>query len=71
MIYKETLLEKAQNGFNCFIDYVMNDFNLSYNLIERDNGIVEYEILYNDTIWVDDFIGSYAFDENGNYKEEY
>ncbi len=71
MTYKERLLEKAQCGFSCFIDYVLNDYNLSYNLIECDNGIVEYEILYNDNESIDDFIGCYAFDEDGNYKEEF
>lgn len=62
------LLEKmAKKGFEQFMDFVRNDKNLLYDITETENGETEVEIDIFDENEGTEYIGGFAFDNNGKY----
>lgn len=70
MNYNELLNEKAQNGFENFVNFIREDKNLTYEVEENDDNETEIEVSIFDEDMCTEFIGRYVFDENGTFLRE-
>lgn len=67
MNYYEVLEELAQSGFEQFMNFIINDENLLYEIDESELGETEVEVSIFDEDECTDFVGRFYFDECGNY----
>lgn len=68
MNYYDILEEKAKADFEQFMNFIRNDKNLLYDITETENGETEIEVSVFDDNMCIDFIGSFAFNDNGEYQ---